>query len=504
MTDTGVFVGQAETGDKLPQILLYTRANRHGLVAGATGTGKTVTLQVIAQELSDAGVPVFAADIKGDLSGIALPGTPNEKLLARAQGMRLDLKPAAAPVIFWDLFGKKGHPIRSTISEMGPLLLARLLELNDTQEGVLNIVFHVADKQGLLLLDIADLRAMLNHVSENAKTISAEYGQVAPTSIATIQRALLQLETQGADGFFGEPALKLADLMRTAPDGRGYINVLAADKLIESPRLYSTFLLWLMSELFEELPEVGDPDKPKLVFFFDEAHLLFREASPALLQKIEQVVRLIRSKGVGIYFVTQNPADIPDSVLAQLGNRVQHALRAYTPAEQKGLKAAAQSFRPNPAFDTQTAIQDLGVGEALVSLLDEKGRPTITEKTLIRPPASRLGPANDAERAQILASSPVGGLYDTAVDRQSAYEILTKRTTVTAAPESDPEPEVEEDRETRTEERARLADEKRRQRDSERTTKQVTSVAVSVIRSVGVALGRELIRGIFGTVKRRR
>jgi uncharacterized protein len=504
MADTGVFVGQAESGDTLPQILLYTRANRHGLVAGATGTGKTVTLQVIAQEFSDAGVPVFAADIKGDLSGVAMPGTPNEKLLARAKSMKLDLKPAAAPVIFWDLFGKKGHPIRSTISEMGPLLLARLLELNDTQEGVLNIVFHVADKQGLLLLDIADLRAMLNHVSENAKTISAEYGQVAPTSIATIQRALLQLETQGADGFFGEPALKLSDLMRTTTDGRGYINVLAANQLIESPRLYSTFLLWLMSELFEELPEVGDPDKPKLVFFFDEAHLLFREASPALLQKIEQVVRLIRSKGVGIYFVTQNPADIPDSVLAQLGNRVQHALRAYTPAEQKGLKAAAQSFRPNPAFDTQTAIQDLGVGEALVSLLDEKGRPTITEKTLIRPPASRLGPANDAERAQIMASSPVGALYDTAVDRQSAYEILTKRTTVTAAPEPEPEVAVEADRETKAEERARLAEDKRRQREAERTTKQVTSVAVSVIRSVGVALGRELIRGIFGTVKRRR
>ena len=504
MTDTGVFVGQAESGDKLPQVLLYTRANRHGLVAGATGTGKTVTLQVIAQEFSDAGVPVFAADIKGDLSGVAMPGTPNEKLLARAEGMQLDLKPTAAPVIFWDLFGKKGHPIRSTISEMGPLLLARLLELNDTQEGVLNIVFHVADKQGLLLLDIADLRAMLNHVSENAKTISAEYGQVAPTSIATIQRALLQLETQGADGFFGEPALKLSDLMRTTPDGRGYINVLAANQLIESPRLYSTFLLWLMSELFEELPEVGDPDKPKLVFFFDEAHLLFREASPTLLQKIEQVVRLIRSKGVGIYFVTQNPADIPDSVLAQLGNRVQHALRAYTPAEQKGLKAAAQSFRPNPAFDTQTAIQDLGVGEALVSLLDEKGRPTVTEKTLIRPPASRLGPANDAERAQIMAASPVGALYDTAVDRHSAYEVLTKRTTVTAAPEPEPEPEVGEDRETRAEERARLAEDKRRQRDAERTTKQVTSVAVSVIRSVGVALGRELIRGMFGTVKRRR
>ena len=504
MADTGVFVGQAESGDMLPQVLLYTRANRHGLVAGATGTGKTVTLQVIAQEFSDAGVPVFAADIKGDLSGVALPGTPNEKLLARAQAMKLDLTPAAAPVIFWDLFGKKGHPIRSTISEMGPLLLARLLELNDTQEGVLNIVFHVADKQGLLLLDIADLRAMLNHVSENAKTISAEYGQVAPTSIATIQRALLQLETQGADGFFGEPALKLSDLMRTTTDGRGYINVLAANQLIESPRLYSTFLLWLMSELFEELPEVGDPDKPRLVFFFDEAHLLFREASPALLQKIEQVVRLIRSKGVGIYFVTQNPADIPDSVLAQLGNRVQHALRAYTPAEQKGLKAAAQSFRPNPAFDTQTAIQDLGVGEALVSLLDEKGRPTITEKTLIRPPASRLGPANDAERAQVLAASPVGALYDAAVDRQSAYEVLTKRTTVTAAPEPGPEPEVEEDRETKAEERARLAEEKRRQRETERTTKQVTSVAVSVIRSVGVALGRELIRGMFGTVKRRR
>ncbi len=425
--EQGVFVGQSQGTSPAPEILLYGRANRHGLVAGATGTGKTVTLQILAQAFSDAGVQVFAADIKGDLSGIGVPGTPNEKLLSRAQGMGLDLVPAAAPVVFWDLFGKSGHPVRATIANMGPLLLGRLLELNDTQEGVLNIVFHVAEKEGLDLLDLADLRTMLSYVGENAKTISLEYGQVSAASIATIQRALLTLQTQGGDSFFGEPALELSDLMRTTRDGKGYINVLCADRLIQSPRLYSTFLLWLMSELFERLPEVGDPEKPKMVFFFDEAHLLFKEANRALLDKIEQVVRLIRSKGVGIYFVTQNPADIPDAVLAQLGNRIQHALRAYTPAEQKGLKAAAQSFRANPEFDTQEAIQGLGTGEALVSLLDEKGRPNITQKTLIRPPASRLGPATAEERTAIQDRSPVGGIYDTLKNRESAYDILTAR-----------------------------------------------------------------------------
>ncbi len=506
MAETGVFVGQAAQ----PEILLFGRANRHGLVAGATGTGKTVTLQVMAQEFSDAGVPVFAADVKGDLSGICQIGVPNDRILQRAKEINFDLKPAAAPVIFWDLFGKKGHPIRTTISEMGPLLLSRLLELNETQEGVLDIVFHVADKQGLLLLDLDDLRAMLNHVSENAKDISAQYGQVSPTSVATIQRALLQLETQGADQFFGEPALKLADLMRTTPDGRGYVNVLAADKLIESPRLYSTFLLWLMSELFEELPEVGDPDKPKLVFFFDEAHLLFKEANSALLDKVEQVVRLIRSKGVGIYFVTQNPADIPDSVLAQLGNRVQHALRAYTPAEQKGLKAAAQSFRPNPAFDTEEAIQGLGVGEALVSLLDDKGRPNITDKTLIRPPASRLGPATDAERAAIIAASPVGALYTAPVNRESAYEILSGRAgvtqpdaPVTESSAGEKQAAKEAEQAAKAQERADAQVEKDRARATQQTIKTVTSVAVPIIRSMGIMLGRELLRGIMGNSRRR-
>ncbi len=501
----GALVGQATA----PEILLYNRANRHGLVAGATGTGKTVTLQVIAQEFADAGIPVFAADVKGDLSGIAMAGTPNDKLLDRAKGMGLTLTPEAAPVIFWDLFGKKGHPIRTTISEMGPLLLARLLELNETQEGVLNIVFHVADKDGLLLLDLADLRAMLTHVSENAKDISAQYGQVSPTTVGTIQRALLQLETQGADGFFGEPALKLADLMRVAPDGRGYVNVLAADKLIESPRLYSTFLLWLMSELFEELPEVGDPDKPKLVFFFDEAHLLFNEASPALLQKIEQVVRLIRSKGVGIYFVTQNPADIPDTVLAQLGNRVQHALRAYTPAEQKGLKAAAQSFRPNPAFDTQEAIQNLGVGEALVSLLDDKARPNITDKTLIRPPVSRLGPVTDAERAAIIAASPVGALYTTPIDRQSAYEILSGRAAaqgsapVTESSAAEAQAAKAAAQAAAVQAKADAQAQKDREKATAATIKTVASVAVPIIRSMGIMLGRELLRGMMGNSRKR-
>ncbi|MBQ1543300.1 MAG: DUF853 domain-containing protein [Caulobacteraceae bacterium] len=418
-----IFIGFSDK----PEALLLDRANRHGVVAGATGTGKTVTLQIMAQAFSDAGVPVFAADVKGDLSGVAEPGAPGDKMLARAKAMDLDLTPAAPPVIFWDLFGKKGHPIRATVSEMGPVLLARLLDLNEVQEGVLAIVFRVADQEGLLLLDMKDLQAALKYVSDNAQAISAQYGNVAPATVGTIQRKLLTLENQGAEHFFGEPALRLADLMRTDASGRGYVNVLAADTLIQSPALYSTFLLWLMSELFEQLPEIGDPGKPRLVFFFDEAHLLFRDAPKALLAKIEQVVRLIRSKGVGIYFVTQNPSDIPDSVLAQLGNRVQHALRAYTPADQKGLRAAAQSFRANPAFDTAEAIQALGVGEALVSVLDEKAAPTVVQKTLIRPPASRLGPVSDQERAAVMARSPVAGQYDQVQDRESAFEILQAR-----------------------------------------------------------------------------
>ncbi|HRD27602.1 MAG TPA: DUF853 family protein, partial [Caulobacter sp.] len=380
-----LFVGFSDK----PETLRLDRANRHGLVAGATGTGKTVTLQILAQGFSDAGVPVFAADVKGDLSGISQPGTPGDKFLARARSMNLTLEPAAPPTVFWDLFGEQGHPVRTTVSEMGPLLLARMLELNEVQEGVLNIVFKVADAEGLLLLDLKDLQAALKYVAENEKSIDAEYGNVSAATVGTIQRGLLTLETQGGANLFGEPALALSDLMRVDGSGRGLVSVLAADRLIQSPRLYATFLLWLLSELFEDLPEIGDPEKPRLVFFFDEAHLLFRDAPKALLEKVEQVVRLIRSKGVGVFFVTQNPADIPETVLAQLGNRFQHALRAYTPAEQKGLRAAAASFRPNPAFDTATAIQDLGVGEALVSVLDERGAPTVTARTMIRPPASR-------------------------------------------------------------------------------------------------------------------
>jgi DNA helicase HerA-like ATPase len=355
-----VFIGQADTG---PQGILLNRANRHGIVAGATGTGKTVTLQVLAEAFSAAGVPVFAADIKGDLSGIAAPGTPNEKMLARAAGMNLTLSPKASPAIFWDVFGQQGCPIRATISEMGPLLISRLLELSDAQEGVLTIAFQIADDEGLLLLDLDDLQAILTHLAENAKEIGMKYGNVAPATVGALQRELLRLRQQGAAHFFGEPAVNLIDLMRTDISGRGFVSILSADKLVMAPQLYATFLLWLLSELFEQLPEVGDPEKPRLVFFFDEAHLLFKDAPKSLLDKVEQVVRLVRSKGVGIYFVTQNPADIPDGVLAQLGNRIQHALRAYTPKDQEGLKAASRSFRPNPAFDTAEAILSMGLGD---------------------------------------------------------------------------------------------------------------------------------------------
>ncbi len=472
-----------------PETLRLNRANRHGIVAGATGTGKTVTLQVMAQAFSDAGVPVFAADVKGDLSAISQPGTPNEKVLARAESMGLELRPDAPPVIFWDLFGQKGHPIRTTVSEMGPVLISRLLELNDVQEGVLTVAFHVADAEGLLLLDVKDLRAALTHVADNAKEIGAAYGNVSPTTIATIQRKLLMLETQGSTGFFGEPALQLSDLMRTDGSGRGYVNILAADTLIASPRAYSTFLLWLVSELFEEMPEIGDPEKPKLVFFFDEAHLLFRDAPKPLIDKIEQVVRLIRSKGVGVYFVTQNPADIPDAVLGQLGSRVQHALRAYTPIEQKGLRAASQSFRANPAFDTAEAIQALGVGEALVSVLDEKGAPTVVQKTKIRPPASRMGTITEAERAATMAKSPVGALYDRAMDRESAFEVLSARAeekTRNAAPPPEPERQP-----------ARAAPRRRSNRQSI-----AEAAAKSLVRTIASQVGRELMRGMLGSLRR--
>jgi DNA helicase HerA-like ATPase len=418
-----VFVGK---GTK-PAVLTLGLANRHGLVAGATGTGKTVTLQVLAEGLSRAGVSVFAADIKGDLSGISEPGEAKEAFVTRAKSMGLDYAPDQFPVVFWDLFGEQGHPVRATISEVGPLLLSRLMDLNDVQEGVLNIVFRVADEQGLLILDLKDLRAVLGYVAEHAAELTTQYGNVSKPSIGAIQRQLLVLENQGGAKFFSEPALSLKDFIRADHDGRGFINILVADKLMENPRLYATFLLWLLSELFEQLPEVGDPPKPKLVFFFDEAHLLFNDAPKALLDKIEQIVRLIRSKGVGVYFVTQNPLDIPDKVLAQLGNRVQHALRAFTPRDQKAVKAAADTLRPNPALDAAKAITELGKGEALVSFLEGNGIPALVERCMIRPPSARVGPITPEERKEILAKSPVKGKYDQTVDSESAYEVLQKR-----------------------------------------------------------------------------
>lgn len=519
----GLFLGQSLDDDKSPQTLLFKRANRHGVVAGATGTGKTVTLQIMAQGFSDAGVPVFAADVKGDLSGICMPGSPNERLTARAESMGLTLEPEAAPTVFWDLYGQKGHPIRTTVSEVGPLLLARMLNLSDVQEGVLSVVFHVADKEGLLLLDLADLRALLVYVGENAERIGREVGNVAPASIAAIQRSILQLEQEGGAAFFGEPALRLEDMMRTGLDGRGQVNILDATRLMNSPRLYAAFLLWLMSELFEQLPEVGDPDKPKVVFFFDEAHLLFNDTPDALREKVEQVVRLIRSKGVGIYFVTQNPADIPDSVLAQLGNRIQHALRAYTPAEQKGLKAASNSFRANPAFDTAEAIQGLGVGEALVSVLDDKGAPTVVARTAIRPPNSRLGPATDAERAQVMAGSPVARVYDTVIDRESAEEVLAARrgeadkaaadaklAEARVKAEAAAAKQAEKDAAARQKEAereiARREREVARARAPARRSRRQSSIEAmtnSAMRTAGSTLTRELLRGILGGLKRR-
>jgi len=410
-----------------PEFIYLRLANRHGLITGATGTGKTVTLQDLAEGFSNAGVPVFCADVKGDLSGIAMKGEPKKAFEKRAEEIGYELDYEAFPAVFWDLFQEQGVPIRSTITELGPLLLSRLMDLSEAQEGVLNIAFRIADDEGLPLLSLADLRDLLANLGERGAEIKTSYGNVSKASIGAIQRSLLVLEQQGAENFFGEPALNVEDLMRTDGDGRGYVNILAADKLMQSPRLYGTFLLFLLSELFEELPEVGDPDKPKLVFFFDEAHLLFDDAPKALLDKVEQVVRLIRSKGVGVYFVTQNPLDVPDTVSSQLGNRVQHALRAYTPREQKAVKAAASTFRPNPEFDTEEAITQLGVGEALVSTLDEKGQPTMVERTLVRPPRSRVGPVTPKERAEIIADSPMMEKYEKTVDRRSASEILAER-----------------------------------------------------------------------------
>ena len=484
LVDDKVFLGVSTQ----PEYVTLRYANRHGLVTGATGTGKTVSLQVMAEGFSRAGVPVFAADIKGDLSGIAAKGEPNGKLLQRAKDIGFDdYAVENFPVIFWDLFGRQGHPVRTTISDMGPLLLARVLGLNDTQEGVLNIAFRFADDNGLLLLDLKDLRALLVEVERNASQISATYGNVAKATIGAVQRALLVLEQQGGEGFFGERALSIADLMRTTTDGRGVVSVLAADELMRSPRVYATFLLWLLSELLEKLPEVGDPDKPRLVFFFDEAHLLFDDAPKALLGKVEQVVKLVRSKGVGVYFVTQNPTDIPDPVLAQLSNRVQHALRAYTPREQKSVKVAADTFRPNPEFSTAEAITSLAVGEALVSVLEEKGIPSMVGRTMMRPPSSRLGPITPDERRAIMAASPVGALYDTVEDRESAYEVLKAR--------------AERELAAAATDGGGAARSPAQPRASTRATPMEAAVT-SMARSAATTLGREIMRGILGSIKR--
>ncbi len=430
--DDGIFIGGGGPGYATPQRLLLRQANRHGLIAGATGTGKTVTLQILAEGFSAAGVPVILSDVKGDLSGLAQAGSEASRLhgafVERAAAIGLDgYAYGAMPVTFWDVFGEAGHPVRTTVAEMGPVLLSRLLELNDVQEGVINVAFRAADDEGLALLDLEDLQALLVWVGQNAGDLSLRYGNVSPASIGAIQRRLLVLENQGGARLFGEPALALSDMMALTPDGRGRVNILAADRLMSSPRLYATVLLWLLSELFEELPEVGDPEVPKLVFFFDEAHLLFDDAPKALVDAVEQVARLIRSKGVGVYFVTQNPDDVPSDVLGQLGNRIQHALRAFTARDRRALREAAETYRDNPGFDTETAIREVGTGEAVTSLLDARGAPGVAQRTLIRPPASRLGPITDAERGAVMAASPVAGRYDTALDRDSASEILARR-----------------------------------------------------------------------------
>ncbi len=522
----GIYIG---TGGGKPQTLELRRANRHGLIAGATGTGKTVTLQGIIEGFSAAGVPCFVADVKGDLSGLAMPGSPTAKthaiFAARAAEIGYtDWAYADTPVQFWDLFGEQGHPIRTTISEMGPLLLARLMDLNDVQEGVLTIAFHVADKEGLLLLDLDDLQSMLSHCATRADELTTTYGNVSKQSIGAIQRALLQLRTQGAEHFFGEPALDMDDFIGLDDKGRGIVNVLAADKLMASPKLYSTFLLWLMSELFEHLPEVGDPDKPTLVFFFDEAHLLFDDAPKALLDKIEQVVRLIRSKGVGIYFITQNPIDIPDTVAGQLGNRVQHALRAFTPRDQAAVRSAAETFRANPGVDVATAITELKVGEGLVSLLQADGSPTPVERTLIKPPASRVGPVTPAERAVLIRSDPVGDKYDTAIDRESAEERLAAKTAEASAAAAETKAQTAKTRAdataakdaariARDTDRAALAEQRettRQQREADREaasspwTRMATSATRAASSSIGRQVANEIGKQVFGGPSKRK
>ncbi len=471
-------------------------ANRHGLIAGATGTGKTVTLQTLAEGFSAIGIPVFMADVKGDLAGMSQAGGGNARVDARVAQLGMEgFKPQASTVTLWDVFGEKGHPVRTTIAEMGPLLLARLLNLNDVQAGVINAIFKIADDKGWLLLDLKDLRAMSQHAAENAAEYQTSYGNISAASVGALQRSLLQLETEGGDLLFGEPALNLDDLMQTDSQGRGVINILASDKLYNSPRVYATLLLWLLSELFEKLPEVGDLDKPKLVFFFDEAHLLFTDAPPALLQKIEQVVRLIRSKGVGVYFVSQNPLDIPDIVLGQLGNRVQHALRAFTPRDQKAVKSAAETFRSNPKVDVATAITELGVGEALVSFLDEKGIPSPVERAFVCPPQSRIGAISDAERAAVIASSSMKGFYEKQVDRESAYEILKTR-----ASESAKASEIEAEEEDKGFDWGSVLGGKSTKGSSRRSDSILESAAKSTARAIGSQLGRSIIRGVLGSI----
>ncbi len=479
--------------------LLPALANRHGLITGATGTGKTVTLQVMAERFSAIGVPVFMADVKGDLTGITQPGASSPKFAERLRLLGID-EPAFAgsPATLWDVYGEKGHPVRATVSDLGPLLLSRILGLNEIQSGVLNLVFKIADDGGLLLLDLKDLRAMLQHVGDNARTFQTDYGNVSAASIGAIQRGLLTLEQQGADRFIGEPMLNIDDLLQTGDGGRGIVNILAADKLMSAPKLYSTMLLWLLSELYENLPEVGDRDKPKLVFFFDEAHLLFTDAPKSLLDKIEQVVRLIRSKGVGVYFVTQNPLDVPDTVLGQLGNRVQHALRAFTPRDQKAVKAAAGTMRANPALDTEKAITEVGVGEALVSFLDEKGRPTIVERAYVLPPASRIGPATPDELAAVRASSLVAGVYEQTVDRDSAYEKLRGRAAGPAAAPGQPAGSAPAPgggwMDSIKDSLGGLMT------GSGRKDSMVEAAAKSAARSIGSTVGREIVRGVLGSL----
>ncbi|KNG93008.1 helicase HerA-like domain-containing protein [Pseudaestuariivita atlantica] len=511
MSDS-IFIGGGGEGYAEPQNLTLKYANRHGLIAGATGTGKTVTLQILAESFSAQGVPVFLADVKGDLSGLAKSGSPDFKLhdafMSRAQTIGFsDYTYDAFPVTFWDLFGQKGHPVRTTVAEMGPLLVSRLLELTEAQEGILNIAFRLADEQGLPLLDLKDLQSLLVWVGENRGDLSLRYGNISVSSIGAIQRRLLVLENQGAAEFFGEPALELADVMSHDADGRGRINILAADTLMASPRLYATFLLWLLSELFEELPEVGDPDKPKLVFFFDEAHLLFEDAPKALVDKVEQVARLIRSKGVGVYFITQSPADIPEDILGQLGNRIQHALRAFTARDRKNLRLAAETYRDNPRFSTEEAITQVGVGEAVTSMLQKKGIPGIVERTLIRPPSSQLGPITDRERAMLMAGSAIGAKYDDPVDRKSAYEMLKERAAQAAA-EAEALEEKEEEMSTAEREfsagRRYSGTRVTRSTSRRRGTSFGEAMGKMVVKELTGTTGRRMVRGILGGLFRGR